>query len=55
MSLLTTWTTVYVPTRRMPADERPTAGPRPSWHCANCTVLNPGARRRCTDCGTTRD
>lgn len=28
---------------------------RPAWTCENCTTPNAGRRRRCTDCGTTRD
>ncbi|MCU1693440.1 MAG: hypothetical protein JWM64_2531 [Frankiales bacterium] len=59
MSLLTTWTTAHVPTRRTipsaPEPRAPHDGPRPAWDCANCAVLNPGVRKRCTDCGTTRD
>lgn len=56
MSLMTTWTTAHVPHPAPPPerDER-SAGPRPAWDCANCSLLNPGSRRRCTDCGTTRD
>lgn len=26
-----------------------------AWTCANCTTVNRQHRRRCTDCGTTRD
>ena len=29
--------------------------PRPAWSCENCTSPNLGRRRRCHDCGTTRD
>ncbi len=59
MSLLTTWTTTSVPARPVERDTLPAQrahrGPRPAWDCANCSLLNPGARKRCTDCGTTRD
>ena len=24
------------------------------WPCDNCTRVNPGDRKRCTDCGTSR-
>ncbi len=58
MSLLTTWTTAHVPSRTLtcpPEQRRPLEGPRPAWDCVNCAILNPGSRKRCTDCGTTRD
>ena len=29
--------------------------PRPDWACENCAVPNAGRRKRCTDCGTSRD
>ena len=29
--------------------------PRPAWSCENCAAPNLGRRRRCYDCGTTRD
>lgn len=27
----------------------------PAWGCENCATPNAGRRKRCTDCGTTRD
>ncbi len=29
--------------------------PRPAWSCENCATPNVGHRRRCLDCGTSRD
>ena len=56
MSLMTTWTTTHVPSRRDLLPPRgPLTGPRPAWDCANCDQENPGTRRRCGDCGTSRD
>lgn len=58
MSLMTTWTTSYVPPRRTDRlDQLRPRDPavRPPWDCLNCSLQNPGARRRCTDCGTRRD
>ncbi len=56
MSILTTWTTTRVPSRRHVPDQRDRPrGPRPAWDCANCSLLNAGARKRCSDCGTSRD
>lgn len=61
MSILTTWTSTAVDTREpstLPGpqrDHRGRTGPRPAWDCVNCSVLNPGTRKRCADCGTTRD
>jgi hypothetical protein len=56
VSLMTTWTTSRVPPLASLAEQRERPGRlRPAWDCANCSLLNPGARRRCTDCGTTRD
>lgn len=56
MSLLTTWTTAHVPPRPVtPEPRRPLEGPHPAWDCENCALLNPGSRKRCTDCGTRRD
>ena len=55
MSLMTTWTTDLVPPRREVLEPRePLAGPRTAWDCANCDLLNPGGRRRCRECGTSR-
>ena len=56
MSLMTTWTTAAVP-HRPPLPEAPLSasgyeGLRRAWECGNCDLLNPGARRRCADCGT---
>lgn len=34
---------------------RPGPAPRPGWSCENCTAPNAGSRKRCHDCGTTRD
>lgn len=28
---------------------------RTTWVCVNCTRTNASARKRCEDCGTTRD
>ena len=54
MSLMTTWTTTHVPTRRdVPAQRSPRSA-RADWQCANCSRPNPGVRKRCTDCGTSR-
>ena len=55
MSLMTTWTSTAVPHR--PASETSSSydALHPAWDCANCDLLNPGVRRRCTDCGTRRD
>lgn len=58
MSLMTTWTTELVPSpSRVPEQldlrDRPD-GVAAAWDCANCALLNPGARKRCTDCGTRR-
>lgn len=57
MSLMTTWTssTATAARRGVPEQRAELRGPRPAWDCANCSMLNPGARKRCTDCGTTRD
>ena len=59
MSLMTTWTTELVPTRRRVPEQLdrrdPADGPRPAWDCANCSLLNHGGRKRCSDCGTRRD
>jgi hypothetical protein len=41
-------TTARARRRRRPA-------PRPAWSCENCATPNAGLRKRCTDCGTTRD
>lgn len=27
----------------------------PAWGCENCATSNAGRRKRCTDCGTSRD
>jgi hypothetical protein len=29
--------------------------PRPVWGCENCATPNAGRRKRCVECGTTRD
>jgi hypothetical protein len=56
VSLMTTWTTSRVPPRPLVAEQRERPGTlRPAWDCVNCALLNPGTRKRCTDCGTTRD
>jgi hypothetical protein len=55
MSITTTWTTSTVPARRYPEQREAPSGPRPAWDCANCSLLNAGIRRRCADCGTSRD
>lgn len=55
MSLMTTWTTELVPPHRdLPEPREPLSGPRPAWDCTNCDLLNPGARKRCQECGTSR-
>ena len=57
MSLMTTWSTAHVPPHRLaPAQhDRRRAVSRPAWDCTNCSLLNQGSRKRCTDCGTRRD
>lgn len=57
MSLMTTWTTAHVPPRPVVPEQldRRHDGPQTAWDCGNCSLLNPGSRRRCTDCGTRRD
>ena len=53
MSILTTWTSVRVPPR--PPQPRGELRLRTAWDCHNCSALNPGLRKRCTECGTSRD
>ena len=43
-----------VPTQRRRRRRRG-AAPRPDWACENCAAPNAGRRKRCTDCGTSRD
>jgi hypothetical protein len=34
--------------------ERPTGTPTRTWTCPNCRTETGTARKRCTDCGTSR-